>query len=267
MLIFTCKMFMKKIMQEKIHFKSAKDINICGILSNPKENIENPIVILCHGFATDKESYTNSTLEMVLNGSGIATLRFDFFGHGESDGEFEKITLSQGVMDIVAAYEYLRSLGYEKIALVGSSFGGAAAILASVQLPDIFALALKCPVSDYEELEIERKGEAGLKEWRETGFEEYESDNGKSHRVNYSFYEDLKNNNGLDMASEILTPTLIVHGDADEDVPVSQSIRLSQKIEDCNLEIFPGADHRFSNEDDFKKMIQLIAEFIIRQSD
>ncbi|KKU55306.1 MAG: hypothetical protein UY41_C0008G0029, partial [Candidatus Moranbacteria bacterium GW2011_GWE1_49_15] len=201
-------------MQEKVYFKTSNDVNLCGVLSNPTEGTENPVVILCHGFSTSKDSFTNVTLENLLNKAGIATFRFDFFGHGESEGDFENITVLQGVEDILNAHRFLESLGYGTIGLVGSSYGGATAILAAVKLPDLFALALKCPVSDYEELEVETKGSLRIKKWKEEGFEEYESGDGRKLKLSYAFFEDLKSNNGLEVAREILAPTLIVHGDA-----------------------------------------------------
>jgi uncharacterized protein len=241
-------------------------LKLCGILSDISSDTQKPIVILCHGFATGKDSSTNLVLEGSLNENDIATLRFDFFGHGESEGSFENITLSKGVDDIISAYGYLKSLGYAKIALVGSSFGGAAAILAAAQLPNLFALALKCPVSGYGELEIQDRGEDGIKEWREKGFVDYVNGQGKVFKLNYGFFEDLAHNVGYEVAKKISMSTLIVHGDEDADVPISQSIKISTMIPDCRLEIFHGADHRFSRSEDFEHMIRTIRDFIIEKT-
>ena len=61
-------------MQEKVYFKTSSDINLCGILSNPTEGTENPVVILCHGFSTSKDSFTNVTLENLLNKANIENI-------------------------------------------------------------------------------------------------------------------------------------------------------------------------------------------------
>ncbi|MCK4786450.1 MAG: hypothetical protein KAV87_22015, partial [Desulfobacteraceae bacterium] len=82
-------------MKEKIFFKDSKGNKLCGILSNPTSQKEKPIIILCHGFSTSKEGRTYVRLEEILNSSGISTFRFDFFGHGESEGIFEEITTSE----------------------------------------------------------------------------------------------------------------------------------------------------------------------------
>ncbi len=253
-------------MNEKIFFENEKGLKLCGVLSNPTNDVDAPIVILCHGFATDKGGFTFVALEKALNENHISTLRFDFFGHGESDGKFEDITISQETEDIFSAIEYLKSLGYSSMGLVGSSSGGGAAIMAAAKLPDLFALALKAPAVDHVELEIAERGEKGIREWKKEGFVMYERGNGEKLKLNYSFFEDLKNNIGYDVAEKISMSTLIVHGDADCDVPISQSIKLSKMIKDCHLEIFSGADHKFTRPEDFKRMIEIISEFIIKKA-
>ena len=93
-------------MQEKIHFSNSKGNKICGILSNPTSETNVPVIILCHGFTTSKDGSTNTKLEKIFNNHKIATFRFDFFGHGESEGNFEDITISEAVDDILNAIKY-----------------------------------------------------------------------------------------------------------------------------------------------------------------
>lgn len=250
-------------MQEKIYFENEKGLKLCGVLSNSTGDAQKPITILCHGFPSSKDSNTNLALEKALNEDGVSTLRFDFFGQGESEGNFEDITISECVEDIFSAVKYLKSLGYAKIALVGSSSGGGASIMAAAKLPDLFALVLKAPAVDHLEVEIAKRGEYGIEQCKEKGYAYHVRSNGEKFKINYSFFEDLKNNIGYDVADKISAPTLIVHGDADKDVPIVQSIKISTLIENCHLQIFHGADHRFSKSEDFEKMIHTIAEFIV----
>lgn len=256
-------------MQEKVYFKTTNNINLCGVLSNPTEdgNVDVPIVILCHGFATDKGGFTITALEKFLTGSGIATFKFDFFGHGESEGKFEDVTITQEKEDILEAVRFLSTLGYEKMALYGASSGGGAAIMAAEKLSDLFALVLKAPAVDHLELEVLDRKNEGIEKWKKDGFVDYERGSGQKFKLNYTFFEDLENNIGYEVAREILAPTLIVHGDNDEDVPVSQSIRLSQEIADCDLEILEGADHKFSDPEQFREMVKIISDFIIKKAD
>ncbi|MAH42743.1 alpha/beta hydrolase, partial [archaeon] len=73
-------------MKKKLTFQNSKGDKLVGILSDSGSKT---IVIMCHGFTSSKESGTYINLEKMLNEKGIATFRFDFYGHGESDGKFE----------------------------------------------------------------------------------------------------------------------------------------------------------------------------------
>lgn len=250
-------------MQEKIFFKNKKGLRLCGIISNPTDKVANPIVVLCHGHSTSKASTTIVDLEKILNENAIATFRFDISGHGESEGKFEETTVSDAASDILAAIKYIKGKKYSKIGLFGSSFGGAASILAAAKLPYLFVLALKAPVSDYRKLETSTRGADGIEDWKKKGFVEYQIGDPRGLKLNYAFFTDFDNFNEYRLAKKIIAPTIVVHGDADKDVPVEQSRELAKRIPNCKLEIIPGADHKFSKPEDFAKMLKLIAEFII----
>ena len=136
-------------MKQKITFQNSKGDNIVGILSNLSENVDVPIIVLCHGFSSGKDSPTYVDLEEQLNSKGVATFRFDFYGHGESDGEFEDITISEAVDDALKAIEFVKGKGFSKVGLFGSSFGGITTLMVASQVDDLLVLGLKAPVSDY----------------------------------------------------------------------------------------------------------------------
>ncbi|MEI7621235.1 MAG: alpha/beta fold hydrolase [Candidatus Moraniibacteriota bacterium] len=251
-------------MQEKIYFKNKEGLKLCGVLSNPTGDKNRPIIILCHGFSTGKDSSTNIALEKTLGEKGVSTFRFDFFGHKESEGNFEEINVSKAVEDILCAIDFLKELGYQKIGLEGSSFGGFSAIIATSKSRDLFVLALKCPVVDYYETELKIRGEKGMENWREDGYVRYNNGDGSFSRVNYSFVEDFSNNNALEAGKRIEIPTLIIIGDNDEFITIDHVQKLSSVVQDCKLEILPDANHHFSKPDDFQKIIEDITEFILK---
>jgi len=250
-------------MREKLSFENSKGDKLVGVLSNPNGSVDVPIVILCHGFSSSKESKTFTSMERGLNRFGIASFRFDFYGHGESDGKFEDITISEAVDDILRAIDFLKGKGYSRIGLLGSSFGGISSIMAASKSDDLVVLALKGPVSDYKEVELLRKGLDVIERWRESGFMTHCKSDGTPLKLNYSFYEDIKNNNGYQAAEKIKIPVIIVHGDADEVVPLEQSKKTCEIIEDCRLEIIPGANHRFKEGDSFERSIDFFVDFIV----
>lgn len=252
-------------MQEKLFFENTKGSKLCGILSDSTSDKSRPIIILCHGFTTSKNGSSYIELEKILNKNKISTFRFDFFGHGESEGKFEDITISEAVDDILNAIKFLKSKGYFKIGLVGSSFGGMAGLLAASKT-DLFVLALKSPVSDYLGKLLAEKNRYPVETWKEKGFTYHINSKGKKFRLNYSFFEDAGKVSGYEAAKKIKIPTLIVHGDKDKSVPVEQSKKIASLIKNCRLEIIKGCDHKYSKLEDFKKMLDLISSFIIENS-
>jgi pimeloyl-ACP methyl ester carboxylesterase len=251
-------------MKQKIFFRSSKDYKLCGILSNPTTDKSHPIIVLCHGFSTSKDGRTYVRLEEILNHKQYSTLRFDFFGHGESAGEFADITISEAVDDVQSAIRFVKDSGYERIGLVGSSFGGFASILTSGQCDDLYVLALKSPVSDYLGLLIASHHEIDIEAWKQEGFITVEGTDGKKLRLNYSFFEDAEQINKYALAENIKVPTLIVHGGKDETVPLEQSKRAADLIPDCRLEIIEGANHTYADPQHFEKMLNLISQFILQ---
>jgi len=250
-------------MQDKIYFPDSKERKICGVLSNPAPEPNVPVIILVHGFTTSKDSITYQRLEKVFNEKNIATLRIDLFGHGESEGDFEDITISKAVDDILNSIKYLKEKGFSKIGLIGSSFGGMSSIMAASRTNDLFLLVLRSPVSDYFEVDTKRRTKEEMEEWKNKGYVIHVNSFGEKRRLNYSFFEDFKNNNAYEAAKKIKIPTLIVHGDNDNSVPVEQSKKTASIIENCKLEIIEGADHKYSKPEDFEKMLNLIEEFVV----
>lgn len=248
-------------MEKKIVLEPVPSEKTSVVLATPEKEGDR-IVLLCHGFMSTKESSTNRKLTGRLLPRGIATVRFDFFGHGESDGPFEKMTLGRCLAQAEGLLRWCEENGYVRIGLVGSSFGGLVAIHLAANHPEILAVGLKCPVSDYPPIWHERLGDAGIDFWKKSGLLSFATPEGKA-RLEYSFYEELLNYDTYRDAGKIRSPTLIVHGEADEYVPFDQSRLLFKALPSVKeMEAVPGADHAFSNPDDFEKMADRIARWL-----
>lgn len=254
-------------MKQDIIFQNSKEDHLQGILIDPSGDTSKLMVIMIHGFSSSKNTPNFITIADFLTEKGIASFRFDIYGHGESDGNLEDITVSEAVDDAKEAINYIMDKGYTNVALLGSSFGGLTSIIAASQMPDLKFLILKSPVSNYEEKEKTTKPPAELKEWKRTGQMMYEKSDGSETHIHYSFYEDFKNNDGYTFAPSIHIPTLIVHGENDEVVPVAQSIKTSKLIPDCKLIIVKSADHRYSKSAHQEQMLDAIKKFIVDHAD
>lgn len=245
-----------------LSFSDPSGHRVASILTTPAGDTDK-IAVLCHGFLSGKNSSTNKTLTRILTERGIATFRFDFFGHGESDGPFEQITNTLAVAQALAVLDLVRQKGYRRIGLMGSSFGGLVATLTAAQQRDLACLALKCPVVDFaEELHLEF-GEAEMARWKAT--DTVPNIMGGLDRValRYAFYEDCLRQIAYEPARSITAPTVIVQGDKDEHVPLHQSRRLYDALRvKKHLELIPGADHQFTKGEDFTRMTNVIADWL-----
>ncbi len=260
-------------------FKDKEGRPLAAILATPPRGTLQ-IAVLCHGFLSGKDSTTNKTLSRLLLDKEIATLRFDFFGHGESQGPLEGITVTIAVEQALAALEFVSFAGYTKIGLIGSSFGGLIALLAAARWHDqdparldrlrsvqpgkgIACLGLKCPVIDFpEELGLQL-GEDGLAEWKSTNTIPDVTGKGTRIRLAYAFYEDAGRNIGYQAAPLIRAPTMIVQGDQDELVPLHQSRQFADGLKtEKSLRIVPGADHQFTKGEHFREMTALLADWL-----
>jgi len=120
-------------METKVTFDSA-GLKLSGIVQTPtdlKSNERRPAFLILHGFGGNKHGYGQTVMAEQLTGWGYITLRFDFRGCGESEGERGWIMCLDQVADTSNALSYLAGrpeVDADRIALIGSSFGAAVAI-------------------------------------------------------------------------------------------------------------------------------------------
>lgn len=106
-----------------------------------------PAVLMCHGFAGNKSGRYRIyvSLAQELAKAGIASLRIDFRGSGDSEGDFSEMTVETEVSDVLKGLDFLHShpqVDPERIGLLGNSFGGAVAVLAASQYGHVKSLVL-----------------------------------------------------------------------------------------------------------------------------
>jgi len=250
-------------MEQVLNVSDRAGHKIAAILS-PPSNSTDRLVVLCHGFLSNKNSTTNKALTRLLNENGIATLRFDFFGQGESEGPFEAITVSTAIDQTMAVLDIAGSLGFRRLGLMGSSFGGLVAILTAARRSDLAAIGLKCPVPDFPEMLRLEFGETGMERWKQRDEIPDVAGGPTPLKLRFAFYKDCLHHDGYKAAESIQAPVRIVQGDCDEYVPLHQSRRLVEGLYGPkDLRIIPGADHGFTKADDFRTMVTWLADWMI----
>ena len=94
-----------------------------------------PLVILMHGLMLYKEFGMLSLLAEQLEAIGIASIRFDFNGHGQSEGEFENMTILNEIEDAAKVFDFVKNMPEVKsVSLLGHSQGGIVASMLAGEL-------------------------------------------------------------------------------------------------------------------------------------
>ena len=123
-------------MEEKISFMSD-GLRISGIVEKPadiKSGERRPVVMVLHGFGSNKQSGTSVITTKLFASMGYVTLRFDMRGCGESEGVRGKTICMEQVADTGNALTYMANradVDPKRIAVLGHSFGAAVAVYAA----------------------------------------------------------------------------------------------------------------------------------------
>ncbi|MEK7173099.1 MAG: alpha/beta fold hydrolase [Patescibacteria group bacterium] len=225
-----------------VDFFNGKKERLAGVLTLPKYTTNVPAVIICHGFAKTKSDRKFVELSRFLADKGLASLRFDFSGHGESEGDFEKLTLQKEATDLACAFSFLskqKRINSSKIAIIGHSLGAAAAVLFQAQCQKVNTLILLAPALQLKELLQNRYSKKQI----ELCQKEKYIDTSRG-RVGVGYLIDAMAFDWRETIEKIASPVLIIHGQKDNDIPLKYSRELLKAIKaDKKLEIIEGADH------------------------
>ena len=127
---------------QKVSFPNADGEQLAARLEWPVNQHPHSFAIFAHCFTCTKNLSAVRQISMSLNLSGIAVLRFDFTGLGDSEGDFADSNFSSNVEDLVAAAQFLETEYQAPELLVGHSLGGAAVLCAATQLESVQAVAI-----------------------------------------------------------------------------------------------------------------------------
>ena len=202
-----------------IRFPGALCAELAGRLDTPLLP-PRAYALFAHCFTCSKESKAASFLSAALTEHGIAVLRFDFTGLGESDGDFANTGFSSNVSDLVAAAEWLRAHHGAPAILIGHSLGGAAVLAAAGDIPEARAVVTIGAPSEPAHItallkssvgEIEARGEAEV----ELG--------GRRFRIKREFLEDLEQQTQNQAIAGLRRALLVMHSPIDGIVPIENA--------------------------------------------
>jgi dipeptidyl aminopeptidase/acylaminoacyl peptidase len=243
---------MIQIEEKPVIFKNSEGKRLWGVLSLPGKEKKAPAVIIAHGFNGSKSNRKFVAIGRKFAQYGIATLRFDFSGCGDSEGNFENMKISQEVDDLKAAYKFLTkqpTIDKKRIGLLGHSLGTLIVSLFQIKTSLAKTLVLIALALDQKSLMKIWYSPKEIKKWQKQGYFDT-----PKYRIGAQYLNEAKDYTPV--ANNINIPTLIIHGDKDKDVPLRFSRRLFRFFRGKRkMIIIKKADHDFESYQVLKELI------------
>lgn len=224
-----------------------------GIVRRP-ENVKPgkrvPAVVLCHGFTGSKDERLLTQVADSLAAQGIASVRFDFNAHGESEGDFEHMTIGNEVEDARRIFQYTEALPFvSRVGILGHSQGGVVAALLSGELgaKRVKAVALLAPAFVIREYML--MGYCFDARFDPLQVPESVPLFGGGLRLGREYIRHAQRIQPFEAARRYRGPALTIHGMADTVVPYSHSELLPHFYRRAQVHLLPTADHSFSGQE------------------
>jgi pimeloyl-ACP methyl ester carboxylesterase len=234
------------MIEKKVLIQSKSGSNLHGVLYlHSDDSIKDSIVIMCHGFTGDKYEWGRfPEMARRCNQEGFDGLIFDFSGSGEN--KREPVTIKKQSLDLESVYNWTKSKGYKKIAVLGLSLGGLTTLGAN--LSDIDAYVFWAPVTF---LHTTNDQASWFKEISNGSVEIPTSGEGRPIIIDMSFVIEFGKFRVKSALKRLDKPTLIVQGTKDKSVPYELTRKafnlLPQNKRNKLIEI-EGAGHDFEGE-------------------
>ena len=226
---------------------------VVGLLHRPGGRGPFPVVVFLHGFTATSTESRRLFVELArkLASRGVASLRFDFRGSGNSAGTFSEVCIQSEIADAGAALRWVRRQPWAdraRIALLGMSMGGLVATQVLARDRRIKAAVLWNPVIFAKGLrdawmtpdlhrQMKRDGVADWFGWP----------------VGRRLYEDMGSVDPLRHVAPIACPVLLIQSTEDQTTPLAGGLAFESAMKaagrDVKVHLIPGADHTFARFD------------------
>ena len=235
---------------------------------NAQDDISAPGLVFLCGFGSDKEGSKALFLEEHAKKTGQSFVRFDYFGHGQSDGDFKDGTIGRWAEDVLAVIDELTT-GPQ--ILIGSSMGGWLMLLAALARKDrvagLIGIAAAPDFTDDliwddltpdQQAAMARDGQIALPN-------PYSPED-----VIYPYQLITEGRNHFVLRDRMATPypVRLLHGMDDEEVPWQTAEKLAASFDghDINTILVEGAGHRFSEPDQIDILLANLGEVTLAAS-
>ncbi len=247
---------------QKVSFKNSEDQELSGILDFPLIGQPKAFVLFAHCFTCSKNLKSVDHISQAFTQEGMAILRFDFTGLGQSKGDFSDTNFSSNLSDLRDAYRFLEENYEAPQIIVGHSLGGAAVLHVASELEKVRAVATVGAPStpshvthllDQGREELETKGEAEI------------NIGGRPFKMKKQFLEDLEERNDFDNIKHLGKALLVLHSPQDTIVGIENAQEIyTHAMHPKSFISLDGANHLLTHEADAKYAGTMIAGWASR---
>jgi uncharacterized OsmC-like protein/alpha/beta superfamily hydrolase len=247
---------------KKLQFKNKDGHTLSARLDLPLEGKPAAFALFAHCFTCSKNIKAIAHISRALTREGIAVLRFDFTGLGESEGDFAETNFSSNVDDLIMAAEFLKSDYHAPKILIGHSLGGAAVIQAAGRIPSSKAVVTIAAPADPQHLThalgsatqtIKSHGEAEV------------SLAGRTFKLKKQFLDDLQFINMKETLNNLNKALLVLHSPIDQTVAIENAAQIFQAARHPKSFIsLDKADHLLSSPEDSLYAGSVIAAWALK---
>ena len=229
----------------KLEFVNDSGETLAALLETPPDNMDTArYAIFAHCFTCGKDIAAASRISRALAARGIAVLRFDFTGLGNSDGDFANSNFSSNVQDLLAAAAKLKADYAAPQMLIGHSLGGAAVLTAAQQIESIRAVAtIGSPATAKH---VEHLFQAGADLIAEQG-EAVIGIGGRQFLIKKQLLDDIERYNSTAGLKNLNAALIVFHSPIDTIVSIDQAAEIYQAAKHPKSFIsLDDADHLLS---------------------
>lgn len=222
------------------------------------------VVVLCHGFTANKDNKLLCAIADSLQKKGIASIRFSFNGHGNSEGRFQDMTVLNEIEDAKRVIAYILQQSWAgDISIVGHSQGGVVASMVAGELgSSIRSVALCAPAAVLRDDAL--RGQLQGATYDAGNLPETVALPSRNLKVGRNYCETAQTLPIYETAQQFTGPVLLVHGTADRIVPYTYSERYKAGYNDAQLYLLPGVDHSFTAEQSRLRAASIVSNFILK---
>jgi putative redox protein len=233
----------------RVQFPGGSGFPLAGIVDRPSDAAVAPVAVFSHCFTCNKDLKAIVRISRALAVAGIAVLRFDMTGLGGSEGDFSQTNFSSNLADLAAAIQFATAQLGPVQAIIGHSFGGAAALATAGRgtAPDLRSLITIAAPSDTLHLAdlLQRLDATIAASGKGTV-----TIGGIHWTITRQMLEDFRSHDLPRMISAVQVPTLLFHSPQDRTLSFDHAVRIMGLIQNspagpppASLLVLHGADH------------------------